>query len=116
MLRELAYCCLRILQVVDMTLRSRVGVNLNAMSEDRVQTLPPSRRSGLDLFFLMSLILLNIGFTEVVPTVVGERGLISNRYTCHHQNDFRIKMGSDVSRFNVSLIVQSGTSLGSTGK
>ena len=25
---------------------------------------------------------------------------------CHHQNDFRVKMGSDVSHFNVSLIVQ----------
>ena len=25
---------------------------------------------------------------------------------CHHQNDFCIKMGSDESRFNVSLIVR----------
>ena len=25
---------------------------------------------------------------------------------CHHQNDFYIKMGSDESRFNVSLIVR----------
>jgi len=27
-------------------------------------------------------------------------------YTCHHQNNFCIKMGSGVSRFNVSLIVR----------
>ena len=37
----------------------------------------------------------------------GERELISNRYTVTtDQNDFRIKMGSDVNHFNVSLIVQ----------
>ena len=37
----------------------------------------------------------------------GERELISNRYTVTMlQNDFRIAMGSDVSHFSVSLIVQ----------
>ena len=31
----------------------------------------------------------------------GER-LYTYRYTCHHQNDFCIKVGSDESHFNVS--------------
>ena len=42
----------------------------------------------------------------MVPKVGGERELVSNPLHCHHQNDFRIKMGSDVSHFNVSIIVQ----------
>ena len=34
---------------------------------------------------------------------VGGRGrLYTYRYTCHHQNDLCIKMGSDESHFNVS--------------
>ena len=38
---------------------------------------------------------------------VGEEGDDPNRYTsCHHQNDSCIKMGSDESYFNVSLIVR----------
>ena len=37
----------------------------------------------------------------------GGRGtLYSYRHKCHHQNDFCIKMGSDESHFNVSLIVR----------
>ena len=31
---------------------------------------------------------------------------IPNAIHCHHQNDFAIKMGSDVSYFDVSLTVQ----------
>ena len=48
----------------------------------------------------------------MVPTAGGERGegadiYIYNRYVhCHHQNDFRIKIGSDVSHFTVLSIVQ----------
>ena len=35
---------------------------------------------------------------------VGGRGrLYTYRYTCHHQNDSCIKMGSDESHFNVSV-------------
>ena len=42
----------------------------------------------------------------MVPTVGGERELIFIKpLHCHHQNDFRIKMGSDVSHFTVALIV-----------
>ena len=38
---------------------------------------------------------------------VGEGGgIIYLSLHCHHQNDFRIKMGSDESHFNVSLIVR----------
>ena len=37
---------------------------------------------------------------------VGERESIYLSLHCHHQNDFCIKMGSDESRFNVSLIVR----------
>ena len=34
---------------------------------------------------------------------VGEEGRIyTYRYSCHHQNDFCIKVGSDESLFNVS--------------
>ena len=55
---------------------------------------------------VMLLIQFNVGFTEVVRTVRGERGLISNPLYCHHQNDFYIKVGSDVSHFNISFIVQ----------
>ena len=48
----------------------------------------------------------DVGFTEVAPTVGGERGAGGSLYyitatLCHHQNDFRINMGSDVSQFNV---------------
>ena len=32
--------------------------------------------------------------------------LYTYRYNCHHQNDSCIKMGSDESHFNVSLIVR----------
>ena len=38
---------------------------------------------------------------------VGEEGdCIPNAIHCHHQNDSCIKMGSDESHFNVSLIVR----------
>ena len=33
----------------------------------------------------------------------GERKIIYLSLQCHHQNDFCIKMGSDVSHFNVSV-------------
>ena len=36
----------------------------------------------------------------------GRRRLYTCRYTRHHQNDSCIKMGSDESHFNVSLIVR----------
>ena len=36
---------------------------------------------------------------------VGEREIIYLSLHCHHQNDSCIKMGSDESHFNVSLIV-----------
>ena len=36
---------------------------------------------------------------------VGERETIYLSLHCHHQNDSCIKMGSDESHFNVSLIV-----------
>ena len=35
-----------------------------------------------------------------------EREIIHISLHCHHQNDFCIKMGSDESHFNVSLIVR----------
>ena len=38
--------------------------------------------------------------------VGGEREIIYLSLHCHHQNDSCIKMGSDESRFNVSLIVR----------
>ena len=34
----------------------------------------------------------------------GEREILYLPLHCHHQNDFCIKVGSDESRFNVSLI------------
>ena len=37
---------------------------------------------------------------------VGETEIIYLSLHCHHQNDFCIKMGSDESHFNVSLIVR----------
>ena len=37
---------------------------------------------------------------------VGEREIINISLHCHHQNDFCIKVGSDESHFNVSLIVR----------
>ena len=37
---------------------------------------------------------------------VGGEEIISILLHCHHQNDFCIKMGSDESHFNVSLIVR----------
>ena len=37
---------------------------------------------------------------------VGKREIIYLSLHCHHQNDSYIKMGSDESRFNVSLIVR----------
>ena len=37
---------------------------------------------------------------------VGNRETIYLSLHCHHQNDSCIKMGSDVSHFNVSLIVR----------
>ena len=38
---------------------------------------------------------------------VGEEGILyTYRYTCNHKNDSCIKMGSDESHFNVSLIVR----------
>ena len=37
---------------------------------------------------------------------VGKRASIYLSLHCHHQNDFCIKMGSDESHFNVSLIVR----------
>ena len=37
---------------------------------------------------------------------VGEREIIYLSLHCHHQNDFCIKIGSDESHFNVSLIVR----------
>ena len=37
---------------------------------------------------------------------VGEREIIYLSLHCHHQNDSCIKMGSDESHFNVSLIVR----------
>ena len=36
----------------------------------------------------------------------GERKIIYPFLHCHHQNDFCIKVGSDESHFNVSLIVR----------
>ena len=36
----------------------------------------------------------------------GEREIIYLSLLCHHQNDFCIKVGSDESHFNVSLIVR----------
>ena len=42
--------------------------------------------------------------TEILVKVGGKRKHLVLHY--HHQNDFRIKIGSDVSHFNVSLIVQ----------
>ena len=36
----------------------------------------------------------------------GGREIIYLSLHCHHQNDFCIKMGSDESHFNVSLIVR----------
>ena len=36
----------------------------------------------------------------------GGRGRLNLMLHCHHQNDSCIKMGSDVSHFNVSLIVR----------
>ena len=36
----------------------------------------------------------------------GEREIIYLSLHCHHQNDFCIKMGSNKSHFNVSLIVR----------
>ena len=36
----------------------------------------------------------------------GEREIMYLSLHCHHQNDSRIKMGSDESHFNVSLIVR----------
>ena len=36
----------------------------------------------------------------------GEREIIYISLHCHHQNDFCIKVGSDKSHFNVSLIVR----------
>ena len=38
--------------------------------------------------------------------VRGEGDYIYLSLHCHHQNDFCIKMGSDVSHFNVPLIVR----------
>ena len=37
---------------------------------------------------------------------VGEEGDLYLSLHCHHQNDFCIKMGSNESQFNVSLIVR----------
>ena len=37
---------------------------------------------------------------------VGEEGRIYTYYNCHHQNDSSIKMGSEESHFNVSLVVR----------
>ena len=37
---------------------------------------------------------------------VGEREIIYLSLHCHHQNDSGTEMGSDESRFNVSLIVR----------
>ena len=36
----------------------------------------------------------------------GGRGILCLSLHCHHQNDFCIKVGSDESHFNVSLIVR----------
>ena len=36
----------------------------------------------------------------------GKREIIYISLHCHHQNDLRIKMGSDEGHFNVSLIVR----------
>ena len=36
----------------------------------------------------------------------GDREIIYPSLHCHHQSDFCIKMGSDESHFNVSLIVR----------
>ena len=37
---------------------------------------------------------------------MGEREIIYLSLHCHHQNDVCLKVGSDESRFNVSLIVR----------
>ena len=37
---------------------------------------------------------------------MGEREIVYLSLHCHHQNDFCIKVGSDESHFNVSLIVR----------
>ena len=42
----------------------------------------------------------------VVVWRLGEREIIYLSLHCHHQNDSCIKMGSDESHFNVSLIVR----------
>ena len=39
---------------------------------------------------------------------VGEREIIYVSLHCHHQNDSCVKVGSDESHFNVSLIVRDG--------
>ena len=41
-----------------------------------------------------------------VWTEVGKREIIYLSLHCHHQNDFSIKVGSNESHFNVSLIVR----------
>ena len=43
---------------------------------------------------------------EVVVVVGRGGGIIYLSLHCHHQNDLCIKMGSDESHFNVSLIVR----------
>ena len=55
---------------------------------------------------IMSIYLVNVGFTEVVPTVGRERGLISNRYTVTIRMISAFRWANDVSHFNLSLIVQ----------
>ena len=37
---------------------------------------------------------------------MGEREIIYPSLHCHHQNDYCIRVGSDESHFNVSLIVR----------
>ena len=44
---------------------------------------------------------------------VGEREIIYISLHCHHQNDFCIKVGSDESHFNVSLIMRDKVTTGS---
>ena len=45
---------------------------------------------------------------------VGEREIVHLSLHCHHQNDFCIKMGSNESHVNVSLIVREKVTTQST--
>ena len=60
---------------------------------------------GASLVGLLLLILFNVGFTEMVPIVEGERELISNRHTVTTRIISALRWTSDLSHFNLSLTV-----------